>query len=80
MACQNFQGLTVFIMFLVLSNSVNTSPHDSMNDYILIARTDRDLHQRIRKLAYLANISRSAVIRKLLQIQSEKEQLEALID
>lgn len=67
-------------MFLVLSNSVNTSPQDSMNDYILMARADRDLHQRIRKLAYLANISRSAVIRKLLQIQSEKEQLAALID
>ena len=51
-----------------------------MNDYVVVVRTDGDLHQRIRKLAYVSNVSRSAVIRKLLQSQDEKEQLAALID
>lgn len=49
-----------------------------MKDYKFIIRTDKDLHDRIRKLAYLSNASRSAVIRKLLQSQGEQEQLTVL--
>jgi len=51
-----------------------------MNEYTFVIRTDRDLHERIRKLAYLANTSRSAAIRKLLNSQSEDEQLATLMD
>ena len=49
-----------------------------MNEYTLVIRTDKDLHDRIRKLAYLANTSRSAAIRKLLQSQEEEQQIAAL--
>ena len=49
--------------------------HNTMNEYMFVIRTDKDLHDRIRKLAYLANTSRSAAIRKLLQSQNEEEQL-----
>jgi hypothetical protein len=51
-----------------------------MNEYTLVIRTDRALHDRIRKLAYLANTSRSAAIRKLLNSQKEEEQLALLMD
>ena len=50
-----------------------------MNDYIFVIRTDKELHDRIRKLAYLANTSRSAAIRKLLQSQQEEQQLATLV-
>jgi hypothetical protein len=50
-----------------------------MNEYTFVIRTDKDLHDRIRKLAYLANTSRSAAIRKLLQCQEEDQQLTTLI-
>ncbi len=46
-----------------------------MNDYTFVIRTDKTLHEKIRKLAYLANTSRSAAIRKLLSSQEEKAQL-----
>ena len=49
-----------------------------MNEYTFVIRTDKDLHDRIRKLAYLANTSRSAAIRKLLQSQGEEQQIAAL--
>ena len=49
--------------------------HNTMNEYMFVIRTDKNLHDRIRKLAYLANTSRSAAIRKLLQSQNEEEQL-----
>jgi hypothetical protein len=50
-----------------------------MNDYSFVIRTDRILHERIRKLAYLANTSRSAAIRKLLKSQEEDTQLTILL-
>lgn len=50
-----------------------------MNDYTFVIRTDKDLYDRIRKLAYLANTSRSAAIRKLLQSQEEEQQIATLI-
>ena len=53
--------------------------HKPMNEYTFVIRTDKDLHDRIRKLAYLANTSRSAAIRKLLQSQQEEHQLATLI-
>ena len=46
-----------------------------MNDYTFVIRTDKALREKIRKLAYLANTSRSAAIRKLLSSQEEKAQL-----
>jgi hypothetical protein len=51
-----------------------------MNDYTFVIRTDRGLHERIRKLAYLANTSRSAAIRKLLNSQEEDAQLHILMN
>ncbi len=51
-----------------------------MNEYTVVIRTDKDLHDRIRKLAYLANTSRSAAIRKLLSSQREDEQLAMLMN
>ena len=50
-----------------------------MNEYTFVIRTDKDLYDRIRKLAYLANTSRSAAIRKLLQSQEEEHQIATLI-
>lgn len=50
-----------------------------MKEYTFVIRTDKDLHDRIRKLAYLANTSRSAAIRKLLLSQQEEQQLATLI-
>jgi len=50
-----------------------------MNDHVVVIRTDRELHERIRRLAYLANTSRSAAIRKLLNQQDETEQLSVLL-
>jgi hypothetical protein len=50
-----------------------------MNDHVLVIRTDQELHERIRKLAYLANTSRSAAIRKLLNHQDEADQLSVLL-
>jgi predicted transcriptional regulator len=50
-----------------------------MNEYTFVIRTDKVLHDRIRKLAYLANTSRSAAIRKLLQSQEEEQQIATLI-
>jgi predicted transcriptional regulator len=50
-----------------------------MNDHVFVIRTDQALHERIRKLAYLANTSRSAAIRKLLNQQDEAEQLSVLL-
>ena len=50
-----------------------------MNDHVFVIRTDLELHERIRKLAYLANTSRSAAIRKLLRQQDESEQLSVLL-
>lgn len=52
---------------------------NAMNDYTFVIRTDKDLYDRIRKLAYLANTSRSAAIRKLLQSQEEEQQIATLI-
>lgn len=52
---------------------------NAMNEYTFVIRTDKDLYDRIRKLAYLANTSRSAAIRKLLQSQEEELQIAALI-
>ena len=46
-----------------------------MNDHTFVIRTDKNLHEKIRKLAYLANTSRSAAIRKLLSSQEEKAPL-----
>jgi len=51
-----------------------------MNDYTFVIRTDRGLHEKIRKLAYLANTSRSAAIRKLLNSQEEDAQLHILMN
>jgi hypothetical protein len=51
----------------------------AMNDHVFVIRTDQALHERIRKLAYLANTSRSAAIRKLLNQQDEAEQLSVLL-
>lgn len=50
-----------------------------MNNYTVVIRTDRGLHERIRKLAYMANTSRSAAIRKLLNSQEEEAQLRILM-
>ncbi len=50
-----------------------------MNDYTFVIRTDKTLHEKIRKLAYLANTSRSAAIRKLLESQEEDQQIATLI-
>ena len=50
-----------------------------MNEYTFVIRTDKELHDRIRKLAYMANTSRSAAIRKLLQSQQQEHQLATLI-
>lgn len=52
---------------------------NAMNEYTFVIRTDKDLYDRIRKLAYLANTSRSAAIRKLLQSQEEEQQIATLI-
>lgn len=61
-------------MILRISRRIN-----AMNDYTFVIRTDKDLYDRIRKLAYLANTSRSAAIRKLLQSQEEEQQIATLI-
>jgi len=53
---------------------------EAMNDHTFVIRTDRTLHERIRKLAYMANTSRSAAIRKLLNSQEEKAQLHILMN
>ena len=50
-----------------------------MNDHTFVIRTDKNLHEKIRKLAYLANTSRSAAIRKLLSSQEEDQQIAILI-
>jgi len=50
-----------------------------MNDHTFVIRTDKTLHEKIRKLAYLANTSRSAAIRKLLESQEEDQQIATLI-
>jgi GTP cyclohydrolase FolE2 len=50
-----------------------------MNDRVFVIRTDHALHERIRKLAYLANTSCSAAIRTLLKQQDEEEQLSVLL-
>ena len=50
-----------------------------MNEYTFEIRTDKELYDRIRKLAYMANTSRSAAIRKLLQSQQEEQQLATLV-
>ena len=50
-----------------------------MNEHIVVVRTNYELHERIRRLAYLANTSRSAAIRKLLSQQDEEEQLSVLL-
>ncbi len=50
-----------------------------MNNKAFMVRTDKDLHERIRRLAYYANISRSGAIRKLLASQDEEAQLKALL-
>ena len=52
---------------------------NAMNEYTFVIRIDKDLYDRIRKLAYLANTSRSAAIRKLLQSQEEEQQIATLI-
>ena len=49
-----------------------------MNDHTFVIRTDKTLHEKIRKLAYLANTSRSAAIRKLLESQEEDQQIATL--
>jgi len=62
--------------------SVNLRIHrcnTAMNEHAFVIRADKDLHERIRRLAYLANTSRSAAIRKLLKSQKEDEQLSVLI-
>ena len=50
-----------------------------MNEHSFVIRTDKNLREKIRTLAYLANTSRSAAIRKLLSSQEEDQQIAILI-
>ena len=50
-----------------------------MNEHVFIVRTNKDLYEKIRRLAYHSNTNRSKVIRTLLANQKEDQQLKVLL-
>ena len=50
-----------------------------MNEYVFMVRTNKELYEKIRRLAYHSNTNRSKVIRTLLASQKEDQQLRVLL-
>jgi len=73
--------LGVNIIKLVFFDSKNTqqSGISIMNEYVFMVRTNKELYEKIRRLAYHSDTSRSKVIRTLLASQKEDQQLRVLL-
>ena len=73
--------LGVNIIKLVFFDTKNTqqSGISIMNEYVFMVRTNKELYEKIRRLAYHSDTSRSKVIRTLLASQKEDQQLRVLL-
>ena len=73
--------LGVNIIKLVFFDSKNTqySGISIMNEHVFMVRTNKELYEKIRRLAYHSDTSRSKVIRTLLASQKEDQQLRVLL-